>query len=160
MSMGQLIPASLTSFRNSHWSGNDQGIMRLLHLVLAFAVSLAVISNGIAVTTAKSIQDPDPSHQVLTRELSVDDATAKEEERGKRGGGGGGRPTSTGGQIHGTHTSIGLMYPNELSRRKYKKKCNRFTNWWKRLFDKSVKKCPKKGEGDEEEETLTRRLRA
>ncbi|KAE8980451.1 hypothetical protein PR003_g24324 [Phytophthora rubi] len=130
--------------------------MRLLHLVLAIAVSLAVISNGIAATAANSIQDSDPSYQVAARELSGKEEALDEEDR-KRGGGGGGRGggrgTTTRGQIHGTHTSIGLMYPNHLSHRKTKKKCNRFKNWWQRLFDKSVKKCPKKGEEEEEENT-------
>ncbi|KAG6612033.1 uncharacterized protein IUM83_17447 [Phytophthora cinnamomi] len=136
--------------------------MRLLHLVLAIAISVAVVSDGITTAAAESLQDSDPSYQIVTRALVGDDTALEEEERkggGGRGGGrgGGGRSTSRGTspRVYGPYTSIGLMYPNELSHRKTKKKCNRFTNWWKRLFDKSVKKCPKKGE-----EEGTRRLRA
>ncbi|KAG7388993.1 hypothetical protein PHYPSEUDO_011456 [Phytophthora pseudosyringae] len=69
--------------------------------------------------------------------------------------GGGGDTTYGGGRVYGTHTSIGLMNTNSVSDRKTKKKCNRFTNWFKRLFNKNVKKCPKK-----DEEEVTRRLRA
>ncbi|KAE8984704.1 hypothetical protein PF005_g20942 [Phytophthora fragariae] len=135
--------------------------MRLLHLVLTIAVSLAAISNGTAATAAKSITDSDPSNQVVTRGLSGKEEALEEERKGGRGGGGGGRGggrgTTTRGQIHGTHTSIGLMYPNHLSHRKTK--CDEVKNWWQSLFDKSVKKCPKK-DGEDEEEGNAKRLRA
>ncbi|OWZ15717.1 hypothetical protein PHMEG_00010587, partial [Phytophthora megakarya] len=67
--------------------------------------------------------------------------------------GGDGTTTTTGGHVYGTHTSIGLMNTNSVTHKE--KKCNRFTNWWKRLFDRSIKKCPKEKNEDEE-----RRLRA
>ncbi|KAG7388989.1 hypothetical protein PHYPSEUDO_011452 [Phytophthora pseudosyringae] len=68
--------------------------------------------------------------------------------------GGGGDTTYGGGNVYGTHTSVGLMNTNSVSGRTTKK-CNRFTNWFKRLFNKNVEKCPKK-----DEEEVTRRLRA
>ncbi|KAG3198351.1 hypothetical protein PC129_g24378 [Phytophthora cactorum] len=68
-------------------------------------------------------------------------------------GGGGGYTATGGGHVYGTHTSTGLMNTNGVTHYK-EKKCNRFTNWWKRLFNKQIPKCPKK------KEEYTRRLRA
>jgi hypothetical protein len=122
--------------------------MRLFPLALAVVVALVAVSSGIAVT-ANEIEEE--------RRGGVGHAISG----GHLGGGGdtGGGTGTGGGTVYGTHTSIGLMYPNGHSASKTKKKCNRFTNWFKRLFDKSIKKCPKKGEEDTETET-TRRLRA
>ncbi|KAG1696896.1 hypothetical protein DVH05_017804 [Phytophthora capsici] len=66
--------------------------------------------------------------------------------------GGGGTTTTGGGHVYpggyvygahrGAHSGSGTY--------KKKKKCNRFTNWFKRLFNKDIKKCPKKGEEEYE----------
>ncbi|KAG7388992.1 hypothetical protein PHYPSEUDO_011455 [Phytophthora pseudosyringae] len=128
--------------------------MRLFHLVLTLAIVLVSITTSAHETTETATAESnvifDADH-AATRELSDD------EER-KNGGGRGGRGTksrgtTTRGRIYGTHTSIGLMNTNSVSHRKTNK-CNRFTNWFKRLFNKKIKKCPK------EDEEGTRRLRA
>ncbi|OWZ15716.1 hypothetical protein PHMEG_00010586 [Phytophthora megakarya] len=46
------------------------------------------------------------------------------------------------GQVEEGVEDIGLMNTNHITTRE--KKCNRFTNWFRRLFDKSIPKCPKK----------------
>ncbi|KAG3067106.1 hypothetical protein PI125_g23717 [Phytophthora idaei] len=144
--------------------------MHLLRLVLTAAFTVVAVSSGISTnaneitraTTAKStlIHDAVPSLQVATRELSDEDA-ALEERRGGGGGGGhgvagggghvttggvgdggGGYTATGGGHVYGTHTSTGLMNTNGVTHYK-EKKCNRFTNWWKRLFNKNIPKCPK-----------------
>eukprot|EP00644_Phytophthora_capsici_P019043 jgi/Phyca11/21924/fgenesh1_pg.PHYCAscaffold_222_\ len=45
-------------------------------------------------------------------------------------------------EVMGAHSGSGTY--------KKKKKCNRFTNWFKRLFNKDIKKCPKKGEEEDD----------
>jgi hypothetical protein len=109
-------------------------------------VALVAVSSGMAVNAT---------------EVSAIETTEEDRKGGRGGGGRGGR--RSGGTVyrggtgyHGPYTSTGLMYPNEHDDRKFKKKCNRFVNWLKRLFNKKIKKCPKKGE-EEEEKTLRRR---
>ncbi|KAG2781213.1 hypothetical protein PC116_g30594, partial [Phytophthora cactorum] len=101
------------------------------------------VSNGITAahaiaetTTAESnlIHGAVRSYHAATRELS--DQDSDEDRKGGRGG----------------NPSLGLMNTNGVTRYK-EKKCNRFTNWFKRLFNKKIKKCPKKKEED------SRRLR-
>ncbi|KAG3067103.1 hypothetical protein PI124_g20579 [Phytophthora idaei] len=117
--------------------------LRLLRLVLAITIVLFGVSNGITAalviaetTTAESnlIHGAVRSYHAATRELL--DQDSDEERRGGRGG----------------NPSLGLMNTNGVTRYK-EKKCNRFTNWFKQLFNKKVKKCPKKEEED------SRRLR-
>ncbi|KAG2910129.1 hypothetical protein PC129_g10596 [Phytophthora cactorum] len=117
--------------------------LRLLRLVLAIAIILLGVSNGITAahaiaetTTAESnlIHGAVRSYHAATRELS--DQDSDEDRKGGRGG----------------NPSLGLMNTNGVTRYK-EKKCNRFTNWFKRLFNKKIKKCPKKKEED------SRRLR-
>ncbi|KAL3659194.1 hypothetical protein V7S43_015772 [Phytophthora oleae] len=148
--------------------------MHLLRLVLTFVVALAVVSNGTpasaneitTVTTVKSslIQDAaTSSDNKATRELTDLEGDEERQGGGRGGRGGGGRGTSRGtgggtgytggyGYTYGTHTNIGFMNTNRISERH--KKCNRFVNWFKRLFNKNIKKCPKKKDEDK------RRLRA
>ncbi|ETK92901.1 hypothetical protein F441_03913 [Phytophthora nicotianae CJ01A1] len=117
------------------------------------------VSNGITVAASKvaekTVIDPnsiqtteDISYHISTRQLSDHDF---DEERARRIGGGDAMATNNdtpSNQVYGTHTSIGLMNSNGVT---HDGECNRFTNWWKRLFNKSIKKC------DEED---TRRLRS
>ncbi|EEY67419.1 uncharacterized protein PITG_22742 [Phytophthora infestans T30-4] len=152
--------------------------MPLFRLVLAAVVAVAAISNGISInaneiTTARSalVHGTAPSLHTGTRELS-DGGAALEERRGGGGGGGGGGGVgggaghiTTGGISGGDTTATtgggdtasegGDVYgTNDVVTRHKKKNCNRFTNWLKRLFDKSIPKCPKKNQED------ARRLRA
>ncbi|KAF1776555.1 hypothetical protein GQ600_1640 [Phytophthora cactorum] len=150
--------------------------LRLLRLVLAIAIILLGVSNGITAahaiaetTTAESnlIHGAVRSYHAATRELS--DQDSDEDRKGGRGevvveaevvvgwrrsgwrrSGGGGRWTTY--YYGGGNPSLGLMNTNGVTRYK-EKKCNRFTNWFKRLFNKKIKKCPKKKEED------SRRLR-
>ncbi|KAF1776559.1 hypothetical protein GQ600_9792 [Phytophthora cactorum] len=140
--------------------------LRLLRLVLAIAIILLGVSNGITAahaiaetTTAESnlIHGAVRSYHAATRELS--DQDSDEDRKGGRGGGGGSgwRRSGGGGRwttyyYGGGNPSLGLMNTNGVTRYK-EKKCNRFTNWFKRLFNKKIKKCPKKKEED------SRRLR-
>ncbi|KAF1787875.1 hypothetical protein GQ600_7684 [Phytophthora cactorum] len=80
------------------------------------------------------------NNHVTTSEVSDQDP---EDVRKSGGGGGGGRGRSTrwifGGYLSGRH--VLLMNTNGVTSFE---ECNRFTNWWKRLFNKEVKQCPKK----------------
>ncbi|KAL3659227.1 hypothetical protein V7S43_015805 [Phytophthora oleae] len=172
--------------------------MRLLHLVVAIAASVAAIGNDITTfanevtetnTRANLILDTALSHDVAIRKLPGYDEELEERRGGGGHGGGGhgggghgvsgghavsggdgvsgGHATTTtgggdttttgggyvyrGGYVYGTHNGA----HSDSGSRKKKKKCNRFTNWFKRLFNKNIKKCPKKGEEED-----TRRLRA
>ncbi|ETN14435.1 hypothetical protein PPTG_22122 [Phytophthora nicotianae INRA-310] len=151
--------------------------MHWIRLVLIVAVSVVAVSNEISAnanevtetTTTKStlMHDAVPSLHEATRELSDDDAALEERRGGGGGGGGGGQgvgggaghittggieggdstTTTGGGGISRPNTSIGLMNTNGVTSHK-EKKCNRFFNWWRRLFDKSIPKCPKKTKED------------
>ncbi|ETP12799.1 hypothetical protein F441_11881, partial [Phytophthora nicotianae CJ01A1] len=78
---------------------------------------------------------------------------------GVSGGDGGGYATTTGdgggdtpiggGRVHpaGANSNTGSMNTNGVADQK-EEKCDRFVNWFKRLFDKSIKKCPKEVEED------------
>ncbi|OWZ15718.1 hypothetical protein PHMEG_00010588 [Phytophthora megakarya] len=139
--------------------------MRVFHLVLTLVATLMVVSSSVT-ATAKEIGATDDtviSDHVGTRDLTGVDGESEERASGGRGGGGrgGGRGTSRGtsgggnvGPVYTTHTSIGLMNTNRITSRE--KKCNRFTNWLRRLFDKSIPKCPKKKKSKKKD---TRRLR-
>ncbi|KAF1789916.1 hypothetical protein JG687_00018879 [Phytophthora cactorum] len=71
--------------------------------------------------------------RVATRELSDPDP---EEER--RGG------VKAGMEQQVTQFAIrSTEHTPPLTRNHKKTKCNRFTNWWKRLFNKNAKKCNK-----------------
>ncbi|POM58483.1 Hypothetical protein PHPALM_36857 [Phytophthora palmivora] len=132
--------------------------MRLLHLVLVTTVAFVCVSNGITVAAKEVSTRTDPIHdtafrgQPAIRKLTSDEIL--EERRGGGGGGGGGHGDATGvGPIYGTHTSIGLMNTNHIThddddKKKKKKKCNRFFNWWKRLFNPKTKRCPKEEDED------------
>ncbi|ETP40888.1 hypothetical protein F442_11841 [Phytophthora nicotianae P10297] len=64
-------------------------------------------------------------------------------------GDGGGDTPIGGGRVHpaGANSNTGSMNTNGVADQK-EEKCDRFVNWFKRLFDKSIKKCPKEVEED------------
>ncbi|KUG02019.1 hypothetical protein AM587_10004280 [Phytophthora nicotianae] len=67
--------------------------------------------------------------------------------------------TATGGghmYMYGAYTSGARTNNGSMNSDKVEKKCNKFVNWWKRLFNKNVEKCQ---ETDDEDEDI-RRLRA
>ncbi|KAL3659238.1 hypothetical protein V7S43_015816 [Phytophthora oleae] len=100
--------------------------MRLVQLVLVLVVVLlanvnaATATNEVATSIAAESDD-------RRRELA--ESSTDLEERAKRSGGGGTTIHRT-----GTHTSIGLMYPNDTPY--LKKLMLRFRAWLKRVFGK------------------------
>ncbi|KAF4046950.1 hypothetical protein GN244_ATG00598 [Phytophthora infestans] len=143
--------------------------VRCIRILLVIVIGIMLgVSNGFTANHAISdisMAESDLFHgatntnHVATRELSGHESD-EDRRGGGRGGGGrggggggrGGRGTSTRGTgrrnyyyYGGGNPSIGLWNTNGVTRHK-EKKCNRFTNWFKRLFNKSIPKCPKKKE--------------
>ncbi|KAG7389003.1 hypothetical protein PHYPSEUDO_011466 [Phytophthora pseudosyringae] len=96
--------------------------MRLAQLVLAIVVALFATVDAASPGAGVAVASSDSR-----RELHVAERSADVEERARRSGGGRRSGGYNRGQIHGTHTSIGFMYPNDTP---YLKKA--FKAWLKR----------------------------